>query len=147
MDNRNTYQPNPYINQNGYYPSYYPAAAAPTIRPEVPAYMMQQVAAPAVLKGRPVASFEEARASQIDLDGSTTFFPDLGNKKIYTKRINVDGTACLQVYSLDSAPTEIPQSEYATKNEVNELKATIGELLNQLKASSTQNQTQPKINL
>jgi hypothetical protein len=37
------------------------------------------------LKGRPVSSFEEARAMTIDFDGSTFFFPDLANKRIYTK--------------------------------------------------------------
>jgi hypothetical protein len=37
------------------------------------------------IKGRPVVSIDEARASQIDLDGSLYVFPDLGNKKIYTK--------------------------------------------------------------
>ena len=33
------------------------------------------------LKGRPVLSVEEARASQIDLDGSLHVFTDIGNKK------------------------------------------------------------------
>jgi len=37
------------------------------------------------IKGRPVVSIDEARTSQIDLDGSLYVFPDLGNKKIYTK--------------------------------------------------------------
>ena len=53
----------------------------------------------AYLKGRPVASFEEARAAQVDLDGSLFVFPDIGNKKIYTKQINLDGTATLKTYS------------------------------------------------
>ena len=39
----------------------------------------------ASLKGRPVASFDEARAMPIDFDGSIFFFPDLANKRIYTK--------------------------------------------------------------
>jgi hypothetical protein len=52
------------------------------------------------LKGRPVSSFEEARAITIDFDGSTFFFPDLANKRIYTKQINMDGTASLFVYEL-----------------------------------------------
>jgi hypothetical protein len=58
---------------------------APTVAP------MQQYSAPIMMpqmnyiKGRPVVSIDEARASQIDLDGSLYVFPDLGNKKIYTK--------------------------------------------------------------
>ena len=50
-------------------------------------FTQQQPTIPQVtfLKGRPVASFEEARAMSIDFDGSTFFFPDLANKRIYTK--------------------------------------------------------------
>jgi hypothetical protein len=54
-----------------------------------PVYPMPQIS----LKGRPVASIEEARASIIDFDGSVFYFPDLANKCIYTKQINMDGTA------------------------------------------------------
>ena len=50
------------------------------------------------LKGRPVSSLEEARATIIDFDGSIFIFPDLANNKIYTKQINMDGTASLKVY-------------------------------------------------
>jgi hypothetical protein len=32
-----------------------------------------------------VSSFEEAKASSIDFDGTIFFFPDVANKKIYTK--------------------------------------------------------------
>jgi hypothetical protein len=52
------------------------------------------------LKGKPVASIEEARATSIDFDGSIFFFPDLANKRIYTKQINMDGTATMQCYEL-----------------------------------------------
>ena len=47
-----------------------------------------------------VSSIEEARASLIDFDGSIFYFPDLANKRIYTKQINIDGTATLNVYEL-----------------------------------------------
>lgn len=40
-------------------------------------------------KGRPVSSKEEARAAQIDFDGSLWIFTDIGNGKIYTKQINI----------------------------------------------------------
>lgn len=62
-----------------------------------------------MLKGRPVSSLEEARATTIDFDGSVFFFPDLANKRIYTKQINMDGTASLNMYELQAlpaAPTE-----------------------------------------
>ena len=58
------------------------------------------------LKGRLVASLEEARATSIDFDGSVFYFPDLANKRIYTKQINMDGTATLCVYELREMPVE-----------------------------------------
>jgi hypothetical protein len=78
----------------------------------------QYNAAPAqsYLKGRPVVSIEEARASQIDLDGSLFVFTDIGNKKIYTKQINLDGTATLNTYSL--VENVAPSESYVTKTEL-----------------------------
>ena len=66
------------------------------------------------LKGRPVVSIEEARAAQIDLDGSIFVFTDIGNKKIYTKQLNLDGTATLKTYIFteDEIPTN--NQEYVT---------------------------------
>ena len=71
------------------------------------------------LKGRPVASIEEARASIIDFDGSVFYFPDLANKRIYTKQINIDGTASLFVYELKEIPVEqeIPSTQFVTREE------------------------------
>lgn len=57
-----------------------------------------------LLKGRPVTSLEEARAAQIDFDGSVFFFPDIANGKIYTKQINLDGTATLKEYKTEAIP-------------------------------------------
>lgn len=80
------------------------------------------------LKGRQVSSFEEARATTIDFDGSTFFFPDLANKKIYTKQINMDGTASLCVYELKQQPAEATiTGNFITREEfekaINELRA------------------------
>ena len=64
------------------------------------------------LKCRPVSSKEEAKASQIDLDGTLWVFTDVGNKSIYTKQINNDGTASFKIY--EEVQEEIPQ--YASSN-------------------------------
>ena len=64
------------------------------------------------LKGRPVASLEEVRATSIDFDGSVFYFPDLANKRIYTKQINIDGTASLYVYELREVPIEKEASSF-----------------------------------
>lgn len=52
------------------------------------------------IKGFPVASIEEARAANIDFDGSVFIFPDLANQRIYTKNINQDGTLSFNIYEL-----------------------------------------------
>jgi len=71
------------------------------------------------LKGRPVSSLDEARATSIDFDGSVFYFPDLANKRIYTKQINVDGTATLLMYELKELPSGVPEdsSNYITRQE------------------------------
>lgn len=75
------------------------------------------------LKGRLVSSFEEAKAAGIDFDGSIFYFPDLANRRIYTKQINLDGTSTLNVYEFKELPVEQPQqafdaSLYVTKDEL-----------------------------
>ena len=76
-------------------------------------------AQPMGLKGRPVASIEEARASIIDFDGSVFYFPDLANKRIYTKQINLDGTASLFMYELKEIPMEqeLTSTQFITREE------------------------------
>jgi hypothetical protein len=79
------------------------------------------------LKGRPVVSIDEAKASQIDLDGSLHVFTDIGNGRIYTKQINpLTGTAILNIYTLTKdEPQSTLSQEYVTRNELN---AIINEL-------------------
>lgn len=91
-------------------------------------YYRPQQQTPALLKGHPVASFDEARAASIDFDGSIFFFPDMVNKKIYTKQINIDGTLSLNMYELKEI--EAPKmEEYVTRTEfervLQELKAAV----------------------
>ena len=88
------------------------------------------VSAQGYLKGRPVVSIEEARASQIDLDGSLFIFTDIGNKKIYTKQINLDGTATLNTYSLvENVAPAAEEISYVTKEELKKEIALIREEL------------------
>ena len=104
-----------------------------------PIYQTPQLTQPFMgLKGRPVASIEEARASIIDFDGSIFYFPDLANKKIYTKQINLDGTAILNMYELKEMPIEqeIKISEYITREEFETA-------ISQLRAASAAPQTTP----
>lgn len=67
-----------------------------------------QQQAPVYIKCRAVTSIDEAKAAMIDLDGSLHVFTDIPHRKIYTKQINLDGTASLNTYSLDelTSPTQ-----------------------------------------
>lgn len=93
------------------YPNYYPQVQQS--RPQM-----------AGLRGRPVSSLDEVRATSVDFDGSISFFPDLANKRIYTKQINLDGTAAISMYELKNLPIEPTaiglNNNYVTKEEFDE---------------------------
>lgn len=88
---------------------------------------VQQV--PQTLKGRAVTGIDEARSAMIDFDGSVNVFLDIANGKIYTKQINLDGTATLNTYKIDDTPSNNPientNSNYVSKEEFDQLKAKI----------------------
>lgn len=58
------------------------------------------------LKGRPVSSMEEAKASMIDMDGSLFVFTDVANEMIYTKQILMDGSADFSCYKKVEMPKQ-----------------------------------------
>lgn len=91
------------------------------------------------IKGRPVSSIEEARAISIDFDGSVFYFPDLANKRIYTKQINMDGTASLNVYEWKNDPV-ISSPQYVTREEFE----TVLEQLKQALAEKTKEEENKK---
>lgn len=99
------------------------------VQPEQPQPVtpVMQPLNPNFIKGRPVVSIDEARAAQIDLDGSLYVFPDLGNKRIYTKKINMDGTAAFDVFELaPQAPqAALTQPVYVTREELDEVIAEL----------------------
>ena len=102
-----------------------------------------------LLKGRPVTSLDEARAAQIDFDGSVFFFPDIANGKIYTKQINLDGTATLKEYRTDSVPVKeekqtVEQKDYLgmiedLQNQIDEIKKKMGGSKNVKSNANTRN--------
>lgn len=73
------------------------------------------------LKCRPVSSKEEARAAQIDFDGSLWVFTDVGNEKIYTKQIMNDGTATFKTYAFVKDENPYSSTEFVTKDEFNKV--------------------------
>ena len=102
------------VNNYPYYtaPSYYNPSR----------YMATEQTQPQI-KGRPVTSIEEVRAMTIDFDGSVFFFPDIANKRIYTKQINFDGTSTINTYELVpmQATATNNSNQYVTKEEFNDL--------------------------
>lgn len=111
---------------------YYPNAAGGYIPPQSNSILNQP--GPVGLKGRPVSSIEEVRAAQIDFDGSLFVFPDLAHNRIYTKTINIDGTASLNMYELSQIPTQTPAietSNFVTRDEFDKAVAELKTSLSQ----------------
>ena len=135
----NYYQQSQYIN---------PYQVRPTYMEQQPQYQFSG------LKGRPVASFDEAKASMIDFDGSVFYFPDAANKRIYTKQINIDGTSTINVYALVEVPAEAPAqgtpqlelpNNLVFKEEFDQaINVLISEIENLKKATEVQIKEEPK---
>ncbi len=77
----------------------------------------------------PVTSRAEVDAFQIPFDGSTTYFADTSNGKIYAKTFNFsNGTAPVVTYIRES---DVPVPQYATIEDLNALRE---ELMSKRKA-------------
>lgn len=83
------------------------------------------------LKGRLVTNIEEARAAQIDLDGSSTFFPCPAEGKIYEKSTDLNGAPVFRVYQIVN-PQEQKQPVYAERSSVDNLIQRVDKLEKQL---------------
>lgn len=117
-----------------YYPQQNQVTQQQSIYQQAPVF--RQGPPQAGLKGRLVSSLEEARATSIDFDGSVFYFPDLANKRIYTKQINMDGTATLCMYELRDLPIEkeisglVPSVEkFVTREEFEQVLSQLHQLL------------------
>ena len=135
-----------YQNYN-YYPQQQTPQNLQNANPQYLAYQ-RQVPPQINLKGRPVSSLEEARATSIDFDGSVFYFPDLASKRIYTKQINPDGTATLCMYELRDLPVEkegieLPSVDlFVTKEELQRILGEFRESLTAKQATSAPVRTQ-----
>ena len=94
MYDYNPYRPpyNGYPQVQGNYPQTYQQR-----------YPQQQMQMPVnnIVKGRVVTGIEEARAAQVDLDGTPSYFPSLGEGKIYVKYIGMDGLPVFQSFIVE----------------------------------------------
>lgn len=126
----NLFQQSPYYQAQ--MPQYQRMAPVAQEVPQIP--LNYQQPAQGYIKGRPVVSIDEAKASQIDLDGSLYVFPDMGNKKIYTKQINLDGTATFNVFELAAPASNAENPSYVTRGELDAILAQFKDSLIQTKA-------------
>ena len=94
---RQAYNPYPQIQAN--YPQTFPQR-----------YPQQQIQMPVnnIVKGRVVTGIEEARAAQVDLDGTPSYFPSLGEGKIYVKYIGMDGLPVFQSFIVEQPKPQMP---------------------------------------
>lgn len=122
-------------------PSYMPQNFNPQpVQPPTPPQTVQGgVTSPSGFVCRPVTSKAEAEVFQIPFDGSTTYFVDTANGKIYSKTFNfANGTAPLMTYIRES---DAPVPQYASidivdglRGEIDSIKADIESLKKTKKA-------------
>lgn len=111
------YSPFPYSGFGSYNPVPYPQrmdsfAPAPISAPPAPQNPAPGVNGQSGYLCRPVTSRAEAEVFQIPFDGSTTYFVDTANGKIYAKTFNFNnGTAPLVTYIREE---EAPTQQYVT---------------------------------
>lgn len=139
-----------YTPNTNYYQSTYqtPPVRATTQPAQVSQQPIVQQSSP-FLKGRLVSSIEEARAQTIDFDGSVFYFPDLANRKIYTKQINLDGTSTLNMYELKDIPQPVMMTqgqEYITREEFEKAVNQLKEMMAPTQVSAPQESAQPLTN-
>lgn len=126
------FQPNAY---------YYPNQPQQTYAPrQVPYEMPQQN----LLKGRFVSSVDEVRAAQVDFDGSIFVFPDIANKKIYTKQIDLNGNVKLEEYDWVPIEKTAAVGDFVTKQEFEETMAKVKEAISQAAQPQVTQQPQSK---
>jgi len=84
------------------------------------------------IMGRQVSSVDEAKAAQIDFDGSLFVFPDVAHGYVYTKQVALDGTAPLKTYKLVE---EQSVTQYVTRQEFSDAMAKLTSHIDGMEAS------------
>jgi len=108
------FNPNQFVQQYQGYPQ-----VTPSISAAQPLNTPQQVPQQGFIC-RPVTSRAEAEVFQIPFDGSTTYFVDTANGKIYAKTFNLNtGAAPIVTFVPEAAA---PAVQYATIDDLNALR-------------------------
>lgn len=85
------------------------------------------------LCGRIVTGVEEAKASQIPLDGTVSYFPSPAENKIYAKGIDMNGLPTFLTYELKMQNQNNINTEFAENPQIDDLKCRILALENKFK--------------
>lgn len=94
----------------------------------------QQVQQLQQIKCFPVSSYDEAKATMIDLDGSLFVFVDIVNNCIYTKQVLLDGTAPVKVYRLEQQENkQNKENKYVLLSDFNVIINELTKQIEQLK--------------
>lgn len=131
------YSPFPYSGFGSYNPVPYPQrmdsfAPAPISAPSAAQNPVQGVNGQSGYLCRPVTSKAEAEVFQIPFDGSTTYFVDTANGKIYAKTFNFnDGTAPLVTFVRE---TVAPPVQYAPLDAMDALRGEIDTLKTEIES-------------
>lgn len=95
-----------------------------------PYYQYNQMRPPmsTYLNGRMVTNIEEARAAQIDLDGSQWYFPCPSEGKVYSKSINMSGLPVFNTYVLTQPTYQEKDEKVSLAARVENLEKMVKEL-------------------
>ena len=129
------YQNNPYY-QNYNMPQY-------QMNNHIDQNQMYAGGAQPFLKGKSVISIDEARAAQVDFDGSVFIFPDITNGCIYTKQATPNGII-FNKYILEEQNAKSASSDYVTREELNNI---ISELKSAIKSNLNTQSPAPAVEL
>ena len=92
---------------------------------EQPIYQQHNMQNQQMLKGRVVGSVDEAKAAQVDLDGSVTYFASPGEGKIYAKSIGLNGLPVFTVYVAQQMPVPVNNEFAALAERVKKLEEAL----------------------
>lgn len=137
----------------GYNPSFnnYQMRLPQQYQPQYPSMrqMFPQQAQPVqILNGRIVSGVEEARAAQIEFDGSTFYFPSPSEEKVYLKGMDINGNVFFKTYTEEKPKEEKPKEDplLVLKERVERLEKELEVLTNGIIGTGTVTETKVRPN-
>lgn len=108
---------NYYTNANQYMPASYNPYYQNQIQRPQENYQLQY-SRPATLQGKVVDNIEVVKATDIMLDGSTSYFPIADGSAIVSKQLQQDGTSKIVVFKPVTTDDKQSEIKYVTESEL-----------------------------